>query len=499
MTPPGSPSTPAAAEAGADARAQAHVRVRVGDCHIAIAAVHVERAIAIPPQGLAALPRRQGALAGMIDLEGRPVPVVSLERWLPIQASPAGGALQRVLVLHAGPARIGLRVDEVLGVKPVDPHAIVRVHHDGGEEELFQSVVPASAGAPILSVLEVERLMALCQVWCDDPALATDPAPATAAAPSAARPPDQQALAERHAVFAVGDDLWAVPARAIHTVVPVPRIELNVPPGHFTVAISTLRGRKLPLVDVAAGAARAGAALRPWVAVLESQGQWIGLTADTCRQLADLAEADLAPTPGDPLLKGLALVAGLGTLRVLDIGKLFEAVPEAAVSEVAPAAAPVDGAEGAGGAPTDAQADTDQAGGHFLVFEADALYASPVDQVVGVVDLPQPVIDELVRGRTAVMDWRGTTLKVACMPSLNGRPGAEPPRMAILLQPDPADHATVGIAIAKLCDWLPAHRADVRAMRLGSVGEFRMVTHQRGSASASMVVVDLGQMAYLLG
>lgn len=190
---------------------------------------------------------------------------------------------------------------------------------------------------------------------------------------------------------------------------------------------------------------------------------------------------------------------GLGTLRVLDIGKLFEAVPEAAVSDVAPAPTQADGTEGAVGAPTDAQADAGQAGGHFLVFEADALYASPVDSVVGVVELPQPTIDELVRGRTAVMPWRGKTLKVVSLPSLNGRPGAEPPRMAILLQPDPAEHATVGIAIARLCDWLPAHRADVREMRLGSVGEFRMVTHQHDGASASMVVVDLGQLAYLLG
>ncbi|WCM87790.1 chemotaxis protein CheW [Acidovorax sp. NCPPB 3576] len=488
MTPQGSPPL--------QAQAQAHVRVRVGDCHIAIAAAHVERALAIPPEGLAALPRRQGALAGMIDLQGRPVPVVSLERWLPMGASPGNAPLQRVLVLHAGQALIGLRVDEVLGVKPVDPQAIVRVHHDGGVEELFQSVVPASAGDPILSVLEVERLMALCQVWCQEASVATA-TPAGAAAPVAAAP-SAQAVAVRHAVFAVGDDLWAVPASGIHTVVPLPRIELNVPPGHFTVGISELQGRKLPLVSVAQPPARAGADLSPWVAVLESQGQWIGLTVDNCRQLADLAESDLAPTPGDPLLKGIALVPGLGTLRVLDIGKVFDAVPEAAVSEVA-SPAPGEGAGDAAGLGPGG-AGTDSAGGpHFLIFEADALYASPVDSVVGVVELPQATIDELARGRTAVMPWRGKALKVVPLPSLNGQPSPEPPRMAILLQPDPAEHATVGIAITRLCDWLPAHRADVREMRLGSVGEFRMVTHQHGGASASMVVVDLGQMAYLLG
>lgn len=42
MTPQGSPPL--------QAQAQAHVRVRVGDCHIAIAAAHVERALAIRPK-----------------------------------------------------------------------------------------------------------------------------------------------------------------------------------------------------------------------------------------------------------------------------------------------------------------------------------------------------------------------------------------------------------------------------------------------------------------
>jgi len=474
----------------------AHVRVRVGDCHIAIAATHVERALAMPAQGLSPLPRRQGALAGLIDLAGRPVPVVSLERWLPMGEASMPAAQQRVLVLHTERARIGLRVDEVMGVKAVEPQDIVRVHHDNGSgEELFESVVPASAGAPILSVLEVDRLMALCQVWGEDAAWAGGAA-AVAAHPEATAATTGSAKAPiRHAVFGIGDELWAVPAGSINTVVPTPPVELSLPGGGLTVAISELRGRKLPLVGIAVPPAQAGTALPPWVALLERQGQWIGLLADTCRQLADLVEEDLALTPAEPFLKGIASVPDMGTLRVLDIDKLFGAVPEATMSQVRP---------GAGGDPNSDDGDGDGNGdnpadSHFLVFEAGALYASPVDSVVGVVELPQPTIDELVLGRPAVMPWRGKTLKVVSLPSFDGQQNPMVPRMAILLEPHPSGHAPVGIAISRLCNWLPAHRADHREMRLGSLGDFRMITHEHEGNSASMVVVDLGEMAYLLG
>ncbi|GKT24273.1 PAS domain-containing methyl-accepting chemotaxis protein [Acidovorax sp. SUPP3334] len=291
-------------------------------------------------------------------------------------------------------------------------------------------------------------------------------------------------------------------------VVPLPPVELSLPGGGLTAAISELRGRKLPLVAVAGQPVRAGAPLPPWVAVLERQGLWIGLMADTCRQLADLAESDLALTPGEPFLKGMTSVPGVGTLRVLDIDRLFDAVPEAAMSRAAPG-----GADATAGQATDAgpqAGDGDHDGpavdsngpvidSHFLVFEAGALYATPVDSVVGVAELPQPTIDELALGRPAVMPWRGKTLKVVSLPSLDGSTIPMVPRMAILLEPLPPGHATVAIAISRLCDWLQAHRADHREMRLGALGEFRMITHEHEGNSASMVVVDLGEMAYLLG
>ena len=62
-----------------------HVHVRVGTCDIAIPIDQVRQALALPPQGLTALPRRSGGLLGVAEVDGAAVPIVALERWLPLE------------------------------------------------------------------------------------------------------------------------------------------------------------------------------------------------------------------------------------------------------------------------------------------------------------------------------------------------------------------------------------------------------------------------------
>jgi len=69
--PTAAPVTPAAG---------AYVHVRVGHCHIAIPVDQVREALPMPPEGLTPLPRRSGALLGLVHASGVPVPVVALER-----------------------------------------------------------------------------------------------------------------------------------------------------------------------------------------------------------------------------------------------------------------------------------------------------------------------------------------------------------------------------------------------------------------------------------
>lgn len=162
-----------------------HVHVRAGGCDIAIPIEQVGQALPLPPQGLAVLPRRSGALLGVADVAGAAVPIVALERWLPLpDAGDEDTGAPRLLVLQHAGALVGVRVDVVLGVKPVATRAVRTVHQTPDDSELFESVVPGSATAPMLCILEVARLMRLAQAWCAAAELA--PAKAASAATWAA-------------------------------------------------------------------------------------------------------------------------------------------------------------------------------------------------------------------------------------------------------------------------------------------------------------------------
>src|SRR3990167_6556020 len=178
-----------------------HVHVRVGRCHIAVPIDQVQQALPLPPQGLTALPRRSGGLLGVADVDGAAVPIVALERWVPLETGgDAAAGVPRLLVLQHAGAMVGIRVDAVLGVKAVAAADIRRVHHTPDENELFESVVPASAGAPTLCILEVARLMQLGRPWC----AAAELAPAGAADAVASAPARRVAARSATRCFASG-------------------------------------------------------------------------------------------------------------------------------------------------------------------------------------------------------------------------------------------------------------------------------------------------------
>ena len=357
-----------------------HVHVRVGRCDIAIPIEQVWQALPLPPQGLTALPRRSGGLLGVADVAGSAVPVVALERWVPLETRDDGAAaLQRLLVLQQAGGLVGIRVDAVLGVKAVAAADIRRVHHAPDDNELFESVVPATASAPTLCILEVARLMRLGQAWCEQAQV--EPAEAAATGAPAVPAPHQVGTTQRHAVFRIGVEQWAVPVSAVERVVPVPATELALGPKERTWAIGQWQGRKLPLVDISEGRQASDRQSAPWMVMLGQGPLLLGLTVSECQQFVDLPQAAVASIPGDPLLAGVALLPDGARLQVLDVAKLFGLTPEASISRRA--SAPLHAPGGA------VQPDATEPL-PYLVFDADQRYASPVDGIVGVVELPPP-------------------------------------------------------------------------------------------------------------
>ncbi len=464
-----------------------HVHVRVGVCDIAIPIDQVLQALPLPPQGLTALPRRSGGLLGVADVAGVAVPIVALERWLPLEAGADDAALQRLLVLkHAG-GLVGIRVDAVLGVRAVAVADIRRVHHAPDESELFESVVPASASDPTLCILEVARLMRLGQAWCEvaDLSLA-----ALADVQASAQPQKSASSTRRYAVLLIGKERWAVPVDAVERVVPLPATELTLGPTARSWAISQWQGRKLPLVDISEGRQASDRQAAPWMVLVRQGPLVLGLTVSVCEQFLELAQGAVANTPGDALLAGVALLPDFGKLQILDVAKLFGLTPEASISRSVQAS--VDTHRGT--VSSDATEPLP-----YLVFDADQRYASPVEGIVGVVELPPAARDDLQQGRRAVLTWRGRTVHVANLPAIAKSKGDSHSLLAVLVQTPGSASPPIGIAIRSLCDWLPAHSARRSGMRMGAMGELGLINAKGALDHANLVVVDLAQVAYLLG
>lgn len=464
-----------------------HVHVRVGTCDIAIPIGQVQQALALAPHGLSALPRRSGGLLGVADVAGAAVPVVALERWLALERAPEPTAQPRLLVLQHGGACLGVRVDAVLGVKAVALADMRTLHHTPDSDELFDAVVPARAGVPTLCILEVARLMQLGQAWCAAAELAGTP-PAHTQAGAGAPPPVRRT--QRYAVFLIGPDTWAVPVAAVERVVPVPATELALGRAQRSWAIGQWQGRKLALVDISAGRQASDRQGAPWMVLLGQGALVLGLTVSACQQLVDLAPEAIAGTPGDALRAGEALLPGLGPLQILDVAKLFALTPEAAISRLPPAPAL--------GGPTSAPPPATEPV-PYLVFDADQRYASPVTGVVGVVPLPAAAQEDLRQGRRALLAWRGQTLAVVTLPAIATSAAPAAPLLAVLVQTPGSSAAPIGIAIHGLSDWLPAHTVQRSGMRMGAMGELGLINARGAVQHTNLVVVDLAQMAYLLG
>lgn len=467
------------------AAAQAYIHARVGQHELAVPLQNIVRAVPLPATPLPVMPRLQGALAGLVEVGGMALPVVSLDRWLPM-GPPDGTVPQRVLVLTTEAGMVGLIVDQVFEVQTVDPTRVRRIHHEDAEGELFHSVIDPLNGAPILCLLDVARLMRMCGIWCAGAGLdmprAKSAEDVAAAGKTGSKVP--------HAVFRLGSGYWAVPTACVERVLATPPIELRLRPGGLALGISEIEEIKMPLIAMGQEQpAITTKGSRGWTAVLRQGTQRMGFMSDECERVVEIADGDLAMGPESDVLRGVALLPDGMKLQVLNIENLFRAVPEANLAR----ATALSGTD----APDTKRAGSGDALSHYLIFEADCEYAAPVDGgIVGVIELPQQVVEDLRENRRAAVPWRGRSCNVVNMPAINSRSRPFTPRLAVLVQGADPQAPVVGIAIASLCDWLPAHRADRIEMRLGSLGEFGLIT-PRGSPS-SLVVVDLAQMGYMV-
>jgi len=443
----------------------------IGAVWVGIPADSVVQAIAFP-SAPSLLPRRQGALACVVEHDGRLVPVVDLARWVDVGAAPEAhtghAATARVLVLHAGGRTIGLKVDTVGGLVEVQVQEVTCLHHDERDDEVFHSVVRASVGGRVLSLLDVDRLARLAAAWHQDETVV---APALAALTGT---PGPAPAVRTCALFQAGAARLALAADALSEVLVMPSLEtLGAGAG---MAYCTWRGRHVPVLPHAAlGLAPAADGAAPaLLAIVERAGLALGLPVHAALGLQDLEAAGLA-APGAMLS---ALFEPDGTpLRLLDEARLFARFSEAELSREA-------------GVGADARPGAGRDHGHpganataYIVFEGEGMYAAAIDTVERVISLREAVSD----GNDA-MAWEGRPI-----PLRDLRAGSADAAGDVIVVRSGGAH--VGYVVSRVHLLVPA--GDGRVYRMGSAGagwEF-IATGGEHAGQGSYRIVDLAKLA----
>ena len=446
--------------------------VGIGAVAVGVPAAGVVQAVPLPALP-AALPRHRGALVGVIDFEGRLIPVVDLARWVDLGAVPDDAARfsnRRVLILRDGGCTIGLQVDSVGGLVEVPAHAVTRLHHDDDPDEVFHSAARLPEDGRIMSLLDARRLARLAAVWRDD---GPDGDHAARATPADARADTPM---RAHALLRAGAARLAVPAAALAEVIPMPALERFG--GGLEAAYSRWRGRHLPVLAPAAlGLAPAPDGAPPaLLAVVERAGAALGIPVDAVLRLHDFDDGGLAAPDG--LTAGAFDDEGR-PVRLLDDARLFARFPEAELSRDVDMDDPRDAR--APGRPVHAVPAPAQAAanaGAYIVFEADGLCATAIDAVERILDL-----DEATSPEPGTMAWEG---RVIALRDLRPAPAAGAGHVMVVRSAG----ACVGYTVARVHVLVPPGTGRLYRMGAGSRA-VDFITTAEGDGQASYRIVDL--------
>lgn len=441
----------------------------IGAVWVGIPAASVVQAIVLPAQPTR-LPRRHGALLGVVEHEGRPVPVVDLARWVDVGAAPAmqqggQGSAPRVLVLHTDGRTIGLKVDTVGGLVEVAQEAVSRLHHDDCEEEVFHCVARDPASGRILSLLDTGRLARLAAAWHEEEGAVSAALPAAQEAQEA-----EQALPRSYAVLQAGAARLAVAADALTEVLPMPALEtLGAGSG---MACCPWRARHLPvLAHAALGLEPAADGAAPaLLAVIEHAGLALGLPVHAALSLQEFDCAQMGPSDG--VLSVLFEPDG-AALRVLDEARLFARFPEVALSRE----------EGERADAGRAQASGTPNAGAYIVFEGDGMAAARIDTVERIVSLRDAATD----GQGA-MSWDGRTIPLRDLRASDRRNAGSGGDVMVVR----GEETHVGYVVARVHLLVPPGTA--RIYRMGGGGWAFLATGE-AAAQASYRIVELDAWA----
>jgi chemotaxis signal transduction protein len=442
----------------------------VGAVNLAVAVEAVRQAM--PAEGaLTVLPRRQGALCGVAEHNGRLVPVVDLARWVDVGAprdSKDGAGAGRIMMLSDGARTIGLKVDAIRGLTDVAPQAFSKVHHDADSEEVFHTVVKSDDMDLVLSILDVGRLIDLASAWHEDKLVRQDEVGSAEDVRSGQPPAGQKTLG---ALLSVGDARVALPAAELAEVIPLPDL----------LAIGTAgsnrycrwRDLTIPVVNLAALLGQPDALHGRLLAIVQRGGLTIGLTVREAIELRPLTTGG-----ADAMAGGVATTIfedGVGAIELIDTAALFANTPEASISKAAASSAQ-DG--------RDAQRTNTSA---YIVFQTEQAFAASIDAMEEILPLRAEHLDGLER-LPASIEWRGKAIRLADLRKAPDTPSAKPTaRIIVMRGPD----GYAGYVVRHVLLLIPPHTGWLYRMALAGAGPVEFITTGEGSERVSYRTMDL--------
>ncbi|MFG6490340.1 chemotaxis protein CheW [Roseateles sp. BYS78W] len=424
---------------------------RIGATRLAVDAAWVESALAAD-RPLEPLPRRSGPVAGLLATPRGLVPAVDIPRWVPLPGANAteaptdalaAGAGHRYLVLARQGRRVGIRVDELMGIEQAPASRRQRMHHADDPRELFDGLLAAEGDEPPALVLEPGRLMDLLNLWvgCTE----------AEARPSATAVVDRRT--DSTALFRVAGQVVAVRTRHVVELLPLPAAPASFVVSAATRNFVTWRDSMVPLLNAA------------WVMPRSAPGGTATLAAVLCDdtgrhamlpidELLGHAAAPLhAPGLDDdaPAWWGGAWEADEGLARELRADVLLAALPESALRKTTQRLDP------ATRSPTNEHA--------HVVLQAGASFAVPMHEVLAILDN--------AAADATTCQWRGQTVPVRQLGTT-----APTGRLLALFH---CEGGCIALRADRLVALLPAHAAETSSFP-GRPGE-RMLTTREPNAS----------------
>lgn len=448
-------------DAATDSGLAPHVVVRVGAARIGIPAECVLRALSAPEQ-FAPLPRRHGALLGVLPVDDQPVPVIDIACWVAIAGDAGAPAvadvqLRRVVLLHAGARMAAVRVDALEPLAALPASAIMRLCHDDDPEQLFHSAAILPDSGETLALLNVDNLFDLSHSWCSAAGIdATSEAGATTS--TVVETTDTWALLQ------AGDERLALRAEHVAEVIAMPELEQFM--GGSGVSLCRWRDGHLAVLPLGRLLGVGAMPAAPLLAVLRLGEHTLGLPINAVcelRQLSADPQGVRSDTPGRMPCVSVTSDGG-ETLRLIDTHALFAMHPEAALN--------LDSREEA--AKTGARRNDET----YVVVDAGGKLALPIGAFEEVLHAePEECVASPGNGG-ATLNWRGSTIAVRDLRQAASPCGKVP---LVVLR---TDAEPVALAVDSVVSMITPGSAQLtRMQRAGEAVELLILDEEEGSST----------------